>query len=65
MSSLQVGKLEGKAGSKKTLRWTDESVKSFEEVKKALLDKLELNIMDPDKPFILYTDASDYAVGCV
>ena len=63
MALLQVGKSEGKAGSKKTLKWTDESSRSFEEVKKTLLVKLELNIMDPDKPFIIHTDASDYAVG--
>ena len=63
MALLQVYKSEGKAGSKKTLKWTDESSRSFEEVKKALLVKLELNIMDPDKPFITHTDASDYAVG--
>ena len=63
MSMLQVSKVEGKKGSKRPLKWSDEASKSFEEVKGALLQRLELNIMDPDCPFVLRTDASNYAVG--
>ena len=42
MSLLQVNKAEGRKGSKKTIKWTDEAAKSLYEVKKALLQHLEL-----------------------
>ena len=47
----------------RVLKWTPEAQKSFEDTKKAMLDKLELFVMHPDRPFILNTDASDYAIG--
>ena len=40
-------------------------LRSFEELKKALLQNVVLDIADPSKPFVLETDASDYAVGGV
>ena len=39
--------------------------KAFEELKEALVKKVVLDIADPCKPFVLETDASDYAVGGV
>ena len=40
-------------------------MKAFEEVKKALQEKLELNVIDTDKPYVLWVDASGRAVGAV
>ncbi|OBZ80715.1 Retrovirus-related Pol polyprotein from transposon 17.6, partial [Choanephora cucurbitarum] len=36
---------------------------SFEKLKKALVDAATLNFPDPKKPYRLYTDASDIAIG--
>ena len=50
---------ETKKGSKKALVWNDEGTKQ------ALLSAAGLHLVDPDRGFILRTDASDYAVGAV
>ena len=63
MSMLKVPSGEGKKGSKTKLKWTHEAEISFDLLKKKLLDKLELELIDPDAPFILRCDASEYAVG--
>ena len=47
------------------LVWNAEADASFEATKGAFLDRLKLFILDPDKPFFLRTDASDFAVGAV
>ena len=65
MSKLQLKRDEGRKGSQVKLVWTREEVEAFENLKKVLAQSLELFIMDPDKPFILRTDASDKAIGAV
>ena len=60
---LQVGKFDGRKGSKKKLAWTPEAGDAFSRLKERLLGQLGLFLVDPDKGFVLRTDASDYAVG--
>ena len=62
---LQVGKFDGRKGSKKKLAWTPEAEDAFSRLKERLLGQLGLFLVDPDKGFVLRTDASDYAVGAV
>ena len=62
---LQVGKSDGRKGSKKKLAWTTEAEEAFDNLKEGLLGQLGLFLVDPDKGFVLRTDASDYAVGAV
>ena len=40
-------------------------VDAFERLKKELLENVVLDIADPNKPYVMETDASDYAVGGV
>ena len=60
---LQVGKFDVRKGSKKKLAWTPEAEDAFSRLKERLLGQLGLFLVDPDKGFVLRTDASDYAVG--
>ena len=62
---LQVGKFDGRKGSKKKLAWTPEAEDAFSCLKERLLGQLRLFLVVPDKGFVLRTDASDYAVGAV
>ena len=62
---LQVGKFDGRKGSKKKLAWTPEAEDAFSRLKERLLGHLGLFLVDPNKGFLLRTDASDYAVGAV
>ena len=62
---LQVGKFDGRKGSKKQLAWTTEAEEAFDKLKERLLGQLGLFLVDPDKGSVLRTDASDYAVGAV
>ena len=62
---LQVGKFDGQKGSKKKLAWSPEAEDAFSSLKEQLLGRLGLFLVDPDKGFVLQTDASDYAVGAV
>ena len=62
---LKVGREEGKRGSQKKLEYTPEEEKCFETLKKLLVSGLEVQIPDPDRPFIVRVDASRYAVGAV
>ena len=62
---LQVGKLDGRKGSKKKLAWTPEAEDAFNRLKERLLGQLGLFLVDPDKGFVLRTDASDSAVQAV
>ena len=62
---LQVGKFDGRKGSKKKLVWTPEAEDAFSRLKERLLGQLGQFLVDPDKGFVLRTDASDYAVGAV
>ena len=63
--TLQVGKFDGRKGSKKKLAWTLEVEDAFSRLKERLLGQLGLFLVDPNKEFVLRTDASDYAVGAV
>lgn len=45
--------------------WKESEKEAFEKVKAVLAQKLELFVVDPDKPFVLRTDASDKAIGAV
>ena len=65
MELLKVGRTDGKKGSKKPVAWTPESEQAFRNLKAALASELELYQLDPDQPFILRTDASDFAIGAV
>ena len=60
-----MGKFDGRKGSKKKLAWTPEAEDAFSRLKERLLGQLGLFFVDPDKGFVLRTDASDYAVGAV
>ena len=62
---LQVGKFDGPKGSKKKLAWTPEAEDVFSRLEERLLGQLGLFLVDPNKGFVLRTDASDYAVGAV
>ena len=62
---LQLGKFDDRKGSKKKLAWTTEAEEAFDKLKERLLGQLGLFLVDPDKGFVLRTDASDYAVGAV
>ena len=62
---LQVGKFDGLKGRKKKLAWTPEAEDAFSRLKERLLEQLGLFLVDPNKGFVLQTDASNYAVGAV
>ena len=62
---LQVGKFDGRKGSKKKLAWTTEAEEAFDKLKERLLGQLGLFLVDPDRGVMLRTDASDYALGAV
>ena len=65
MSKLQLNRVDGKKGSTKALVWKNCEKEAFEKLKAALAQNLELYRVDPDKPFIMKTDASDKAIGAV
>ena len=62
---LQVGKFDGGKGSRKKLAWAPEAEDAFSRLKERLLGQLGLFLVDPNKGFVLRTDASDYAVEAV
>ena len=62
---LQVGRKDGKKGSKKPLAWSPESEEPSDDMKAALLKPLSLHLLNLDKGFVLRTNASDYAVAAV
>ena len=62
---LKGNREETKKGSKKALVWNAESDRAFEGMKQALLSAVGLHLVDPDRGFVLRTEASDYAVGAV
>jgi hypothetical protein len=59
---LKVPKDDAKAGSKAKVHWSPEDLAAFERLKAALMEGLELYHLDTSKPFVLRTDASDYAI---
>ena len=62
---LQVGKVDRRKGSKKPLAWTTKAEETFETLKRNLLGKLGLFLVNPEKRFVIRADASDYAVEAV
>ena len=64
-SKFQLNRQDGKKGSQKMLLWTEDEIKAFNELKEALAKSLCLFNMQVDKPFVLETDASRYAIGAV
>ena len=62
---LKVPRGEGKKGSTKPITWTEDDQKVFEHLKEVMCQQLALNRVDPDRPFVLRTEASKYAVGAV
>ena len=50
---------------KNVFKWSEEAEKSFVDVKRVLSNKPVLNIADFSKPFALFVDASNVAVGAV
>ena len=60
---LKVPRELGKKGSKHKVQFTDQEREAFEEIKKRLCTELLLQHVNPDKAFVLRTDASRYAVG--
>ena len=62
---LKGNQEETKKGSKKAVVWNDESDRALEGMKQALISAVGLHLLDPDRGFILRTDASNYAVGAV
>ena len=65
MEKLKVPRAIGKKGSKARVTWTPEELDVFELLKKKLTTQLALQTADPDRPYILKVDASDYAIGAV
>ena len=62
---LKGNREETQKGSKKALVWNEESDRAFEGMKQALLSAVGLHLVDPNRGFVLRTEASDYAVGAV
>ena len=62
---LKVGREDGKKGSKKPIAWDPASIQAFETLKGKLAQELELFQLDPDRPFVMRCDASDFAIGAV
>ena len=63
MDCLQVNKKEGKKGSQKRVLWGPGQQNAFDSIKARLCGNLFLKRVNPNKPFVLRTDASGYAVG--
>ena len=43
--------------------WTDKVQRSFEDIKQRIIDDPIRSLPDPERPFEVETDASDYAMG--
>jgi hypothetical protein len=65
MDMLKVGRADGKKGSQVKLKWTPERERAWIELRKAVTNDLVVFQLHPDSPFLLCTDASDYAIGAV
>ena len=62
---LQVSKFDGRRGSNKKLAPTPEAEDGLSRLKERLLGQLGLFLVNPNKGFVLRTDASEHAVGAV
>ena len=52
-------------GKQEKMAWTRDAEEAFDKLKEQLLGRLGFFLVDPDKGFVLRTDASDHAVGAV
>ncbi|MCO5548924.1 hypothetical protein L7F22_002387 [Adiantum nelumboides] len=64
-ATIDVPMTDQLKGKGKTFTWGEEQQRSFEKLKVALASAPNLAIMDPTKPFVVETDASDRAIGAV
>ncbi len=62
---LKVGKIKGRKRSKEPVERKKEDIEDFETLRKALLEGLSLQVVNPDRPFVLRIDASGRAIGDV
>ena len=62
---LQLARSEARKGSNHPLHWTPERDAAFEHLKRELLKPLAPFLVNHDKPFVIRTDASDYAMSAV
>jgi hypothetical protein len=60
---LKVDMEAGRKCSKVTVQLGEEQLQAFADVKKALLRRLKLQVVNPDRPYVLRVDASGKAVG--
>ena len=60
---LKVPREVGKKGSKYKITWGEIEQAAFDELKRVLCSELVLQVVNPDKPFVLRVDASEFAVG--
>ncbi len=58
-----MGRVDCKKGSFKPVEWDDDSKLAFENLKKDIANVLEVFRIETYEPFILRTDASDFALG--
>ncbi len=65
MGKLQVNRLDGKEGFLKPVAWDDESKAAFKVLKEALKEGLQVFQLETYQPFVLRTDASNFAIGAV
>ena len=62
---LKLPRTLGKKGSKYPVLFEKSDIECFNEIKKRFCEGVRLLIPNPDKPFIIRTDASNRAVGGV
>ena len=62
---LKVPREIGKKGSKVKIDWSEEDQAAFDLIKQKLCAALELQRVNPDKPFVLRVDASEFAIDAV
>jgi hypothetical protein len=60
LTDLTSGKHAGKSSK---IVWNEQAQHAFDELKRALTSAQALAVSDEDKPFTLYTDASDFGIG--
>ena len=63
MDLLKVPKGKSKGKDAKRLVWCPVAEEAFRATKRLLAERLELFIVEPDRPFHMETDASDFAIG--
>ena len=64
-NKMKLNKHEGKKGSQKVIKWSEEEKVAIEKLKKEMVEGLELWQIQVDQPFVMETDASTFATGAV